>query len=638
MKRLFIILCFSVCCALQVNAQQYITHEVKSGETIESIAKQYSVTPKDLLALNPDAKDGVKKYDIIVIPTAKMDKEAKEDLVSDTRELVGYTTHKTKRKETLYSISKEYNVSIDEIKKHNTFLYSSNLRKNDKIRIPKYKTVISTSPLNADTKSYTVLPKEGKWRVAYKFGLTVPELEALNPEMSEILQPGDKLNVPNIANNKEKVVEENYNYYTVLKSEGYMALERKLGLNKDALVKLNPGLEHDGLKLGMVLKIPKDIEVFEAPESVKTSNLASRITNFKPKKIGLMLPYSLHKIDVDSVSDAKRAIRDNMLLSVSLDFQSGVMIALDSAKQLGISTNLKVFDTRNHSTGVSKILSENNFEDYDAVIGPMMEVHFDRIANELKRFEVPAISPLTTPSNLYSNVYQTVPTKDVLEKTMIDFVKKDSTANIIIVSDSKHKPSSDRIKAAFPSAKQIFAKRDKEGKEQFYITIGSLENVFREGKKNIVFLESEHEGFISNVTSMVNGFNTADQEIILMTTDKNNGFEGESVSNLHLSKLKFHYPSVNRSFNTESQNSFVRTYKSIYGVVPNKYATRGFDLTMDVLLRLSVGESFYESSQNDIETEYVENKFRYGKKMFGGYVNESVYIVRYDDLAIVQVQ
>ena len=137
---------------------------------------------------------------------------------------------------------------------------------------------------------------------------------------------------------------------------------------------------------------------------------------------------------------------------------------------------------------------------------------------------------------------------------------------------------------------------------------------------------------------MVNGFVTEDQEIILMTTDKNNGFDGESVSNTHLSNLKFHYPSPNKAYDFNKESSFVKRYKSIYSVTPNKYAIRGFDLTMDILLRLASAESLYESSTNDIETEYLENKFRYSKQMFGGYFNESVYIVKHDSLTIVQVE
>jgi hypothetical protein len=37
-------------------------------------------------------------------------------------------------------------------------------------------------------------------------------------------------------------------------------------------------------------------------------------------------------------------------------------------------------------------------------------------------------------------------------------------------------------------------------------------------------------------------------------------------------------------------------------------------------------------------TEYVENKFAYKKKLFGGYYNDTVYLVKYDDLNIVEVK
>ena len=67
-----------------------------------------------------------------------------------------------------------------------------------------------------------------------------------------------------------------------------------------------------------------------------------------------------------------------------------------------------------------------------------------------------------------------------------------------------------------------------------------------------------------------------------------------------------------------------------------KYVARGFDITLDLLLRLASAENLYEASNDTIETEYVENKFRYNRSMFGGYVNEAVYIVKYDDLRIVK--
>ena len=69
---------------------------------------------------------------------------------------------------------------------------------------------------------------------------------------------------------------------------------------------------------------------------------------------------------------------------------------------------------------------------------------------------------------------------------------------------------------------------------------------------------------------------------------------------------------------------------------PNRYAIRGFDLTLDLLLRLASTENdLFDASGSEIETEYLENKFRYTKKLFGGYTNESVYVVKYHDLTLV---
>lgn len=72
-----------------------------------------------------------------------------------------------------------------------------------------------------------VQPKDGKWGIAYKYGITIPDLESLNPNMNEVLQPGEELIVPNIADNEVKVIEdEQYNYYEVLPAEGFYRLEK----------------------------------------------------------------------------------------------------------------------------------------------------------------------------------------------------------------------------------------------------------------------------------------------------------------------------------------------------------------------------------------------------------------------------
>lgn len=636
MKKLVLITLFTLASICFVQAQNFKQHKVKQGETIEEIAKLYLVTPFDIYALNPDAKKKLSVGTVLIIPTSKI---RPDEAVTETKEVTGYQYHRAKKKETLYSIAKQYNVSVDDIKKYNTYLYANNLKKGDKIKIPKFKTVVTKAEVSNTLKKYTVQPKEGKWRVAYKFGITVPELEALNPNMGEVLQPGDVLNVPNIADNEEKAIEENYNYYTVQKSEGYMALNRKFGVTQEELEALNPELKEGGLKLGMVIKIPGSANTVIGSDEFENTDLTkTNFENLKTKRLALMLPYRLNRIDVDSVQEAKSAIKNDTRLSISLDFHVGVEMALDSAKQLGISTNLKVFDTRDQLSEVSNILKNNDFSTYDAIIGPLFPKNLERVAASVKGNHIPVISPFTAPENLYDNVFQTVPSNELMQKEIIRYVKNDSMPkHIVIIADSKNTAVSNQLKSEFVAARQIFSRKDKDGKDSNYILISDLEDMFLAGE-NIVFLETKNEAFASNVTSMLNGLNNEEHQIVLMTTQNSSVFEGKNISNYHLSNLKFTYPSANKTLATPTTNGFITKYKSLYGVEPNKYAIRGFDLTLDILLRLASKENLYEAATPELETEYLENKFRYTKKYFGGYFNEAVYIVKYDDLTIVEAE
>ena len=622
-----------------ISAQEYKTHKVIKDDTVESVAKQYLVTVSDLIALNPDAGKGLKSDMILIIPNSSIGETAVDSVKTMTKKLVGFKKHRVRRKETLYSLSKEYEVSIDEIKKHNTRLYAENLRKGDRIKIPRYREVENEVVLENTIQKYKVKPREGKWRIAYKFGITVPELEALNPNMEAILQPGQELNVPNINRDEENTVDDEFNYYTVEKSEGYLAIFRKIGVTQEQLEELNPVLKDSGLKLGMVLKVPGDSRTTLLLEDMTNTDLTKQVTYTQEKRIALMLPYRTNKLEIDSVEATKKSIKTDPLLKVSLDFHAGVLIALDSAKNLGISTNLKVFDTKNESSQISRILRENDFSEYDAVIGPLLTENFDRVASALKRDSVPILSPLTTPKNLYDNVYQTVPSRKLLEETMIKFVKSDSMPkNVVIVADSKHKDISDRLKTEFPAATQLYSRKNKDGEEAYFIYQVDLAKTIKAGR-NIVFLETENEGFASNVISMVNGMNLDETRIVLMTTHKSKAFDGKEISNYHLSNLKFHYPSANKTTDAATaSNPFVRQYRRIYNVSPNRYAVRGFDLTLDLLLRMAYAQNLYDGSAKDLETEYVENKFRYSKKLFGGYYNEAVYVVMFDDLTIKEAK
>ena len=624
-----------------LNAQNFSTHQVKEGETIEGIAKHYYVTPLDIYNLNPDAKKELKPNTILIIPISK----AKKPEVTIARELQGFKEHKTRRKETLYSLSKEYKVSEDDIKKHNTFLYANPLRKGDKLQIPIFK-VTEVVDENPHTTKYTVLPKEGKWRIAYKFRITVKELEMLNPDMGEVLKEGEIINVPNLEEEQVKEVDEQYSYYKVLPKEGFYRLKLKLGLNQSQLEELNPDLKETGLKNGMILKIPySNLASGIMRAESESINLIDSISDFRTKHIAVMLPFRLNRVDFDSAEDTKKSIKDPYL-NASLDFYSGVLMALDSLKTLGISLKVDVYDTKYQVSEVSKIIDENDFETVDAVIGPLTNDTFDKVASRLRVYNTPVVSPIGSDLKLYDNVFQSKPSDDLLKNKIINFVRADSlTSNILIISDSKTIDISNELKREFNRAKQVHSRKNKEGKDEFFVTKEDIQAGLKPGK-NIVFLETTNEGFASNVTSVLASLikkenlelNEKAVEIVLVTTNINSAFEGDQINNTHLSKLQFHFATTSKEYNFNDINPFVKKYESLYNTTPNKRAVKGFDLTMDVVLRLVSSENLYISVKNAALTEYVENKFSYKKKLFGGYYNDSVYLVKYDDLAIVEVK
>src|SRR5690606_36459431 len=160
--------------------QQYKSHSVQKGETVYSIANQYGISEETIYNLNPDAKDGLKVNSVLIIPS--------NSLMTSGTNNNNYRDHKVKKKETLYGIAQLYNVSVDEIKKLNKELYSRGLRKGERLLIPASANTTSNNTGNIfpGTQKYIVKAKETKFGIARKFGISIAELEDLNPDLDEL--------------------------------------------------------------------------------------------------------------------------------------------------------------------------------------------------------------------------------------------------------------------------------------------------------------------------------------------------------------------------------------------------------------------------------------------------------------------
>ena len=640
MKKIAVLFLFLSLFAVQAHAQQYKYHIVKQGETTAEIARKYNISEETLFKYNPDARRGIKPEGKLVVPiNAGVSGNRVQQTSGDGN--VQFEMHRVKRQETLFSLSQQYDVSIEDIKRFNKHLYSAELRRGERIRIPKNLPVAQktepapppSNPLDLSVKEHLVLPQETLYGISRKYNITIADLQRLNPTL-ETLKPGMVLKVRN--GNVEKVVEVEGNlfkYYQVQPQETLFSLTRRFGISRDSLVSLNPALA-DGLKSGMVLKIPnvESVEV-EAYSESATVNLERRISNYDTKNLVVMLPFNKNKIvTTDSSSNAGERIKNDKVMQVSLDFYSGVLMAADSAKALGISSKITVLDTEGNTGKVNVLLNTHNFDNVDAVIGPLVQATVETAARGLERRNVPVVSPLTTrEAGAISNFLQTVPTDNMLFDAMISYISENSVGkNVVIIADKYEKRR--KLAAALPSAKVVSVG------ESGSVSQGAIAAALVNSGPNWVILESEKIGLLSNVTSFLNS-RADSHKVTLFTTDRNKSFDSDILSNSHFAKLNFHYPSVERAFDAVNNRNFIRKYEEKYGVTPSRFAIRGFDVTYDVLLRLASAEDLYSSINEEGTTQYVENKFDYDPRPEGGYLNKAVYILAYDrDLNLKVVQ
>lgn len=607
-------------------AQNYKTHRVEEGETIAGIAKEYEVTEAAIYKLNPDAKNRNILSTVLVIPYGET-----PDGVSGSN-MLRFKAYEVEPKGTLYRIAKENHISVEDLKKYNPYLYEEELGIGDRIRIPIFnqKEVVNfnESVQNSTFKNlkHIVLPKEGKYAIAKQYGMSVEELEALNPDVGT-LQPGQVLNVKNPKAVKKEEENSKYLSYEIKPKETYYSLTRQFNISKDSLVKLNPQLAEEGFEAGMVLKIPKPDYMESDTLSVSKKELIqleNYITNTSKKRIAVMLPFNLQEFRKDSI-DKKDQLKHDRVLRISLDFYSGVIAAIDSVKRLGIPVQAKIFDTQQSKDHVQSLLSNENFQDYHAVIGPLLTSNLEEVSKKLMLYKIPVLSPLTNGElKGDENLFQTRPSSMAMEKALVTYIDSlKEGKNILILADQKHSYLKDKLSYRFPTAKVI----QQEKKE--YLQRGDLVNKLDKQKENWIILESDELGLISNATTYLNAM--ADEyDIRLFTTNKSEPYDDE-VSNQYLSNLKFTYASIATEYNQEPINKFVEHYLDDYGIIPSKYAVRGFDITYDLLLRLATAENLIQSLEREGTTGYVENRFSYHKKMIGGYYNDAVFLIQYGE-------
>ncbi len=174
-----------------INGKQFIIHQVDPKETLYSISRRYGVSVAMIIEQNPTADSGLAVGQQLKVPYVPKGNPEK-----------GTVLHKVVAKETLFSIAKQYNLNIDDLKswnnlKDNSISIGQELIVSKKIIQPVVKT-IDPRKLRG---THTVTAKETLFSISKMYGASVQQLKEWNKLSTDEVKPGQMLFVlPPVTN------------------------------------------------------------------------------------------------------------------------------------------------------------------------------------------------------------------------------------------------------------------------------------------------------------------------------------------------------------------------------------------------------------------------------------------------------
>jgi LysM repeat protein len=148
--------------------------------------------------------------------------------------------------DTLWSVARKFNVSVDELKTVNN-LTTNSLSIGQVLKIPGY---VAPTPAPSTGNTYTVQSGDSLWSIANKFGVTVTELRSLNNLTSDILSIGQVLLIPIQPSETPTGTT-----YTVQSGDNLYSIASRFNTTVDAIKRAN-NLTTSTLSIGQILTIP----------------------------------------------------------------------------------------------------------------------------------------------------------------------------------------------------------------------------------------------------------------------------------------------------------------------------------------------------------------------------------------------
>uniref|UniRef100_UPI004056FEDE amino acid ABC transporter substrate-binding protein n=1 Tax=Alistipes sp. TaxID=1872444 RepID=UPI004056FEDE len=347
-----------------IRGEKYYIHTVAQGDTLAAIAQAYECSEEAVLELNPQAKDGLKADQTLRIKVKKGERTTPAR-GNQRRAKQEFTIHRITAGETLYAISRRYEISVERLLEDNPEIDPIHLVVGSEIKIRRGAIGRTTEESSqAEMERYA---------------------EALNSVQED----------------------EAYLYYVVKPKETIYSLARRFGISEEEFIALN-NLE-GGLKAGAIVRIPKQERVEErASQEVDSLPYASptdtlRVEERRPKPelfFSALSPYERLQVALLLPMSNKAGSANSNYAA----FYQGFLLGLEELKGAGRSVDLALFDTQRDSSRLQEILLKEEFKRAQLIIGPIYEEELVAVIPYAEAEGIPVVSPLASYSGVDSDV------------------------------------------------------------------------------------------------------------------------------------------------------------------------------------------------------------------------------------------
>jgi LysM repeat protein len=654
--------------------EKNIVHKIAKGETIFSICKKYNIDQKELINANPSLSDGLKTGEILTIPrkeSPKKKKEKKEDEFLTHTVKKGETLFSIAKK---YSISIEtivkFNpdakdgVKTDQVLQIPGFADEASADDNSKLK--------KEATSKTDLFDYEVEEGDTFFGLLRKFGITKDQLLQANPGIQLELKVGQQVKVPKSgATAGGSPSQSKYIEHKVEPGETIYGLSAEYDVKVFEIMEINPGLEEKGLVSGATIYIPrleagtkdgnskkevksetKDAKSTQVSANKKTIALARdtfRITMFLP--LFLNENFSQNTTDDEGEVTDSTSVNDNSgrkgrtLYSQSrnfLNFYEGFLIALDTMKKTGVNIVVDVHDNEAKQAVVDEVMRKSKLQDADLIVGPVDVKHQKNISNFSYKNQIPLVSPFSSDDDFVNTnpfYFQVNPTKDYIYRKTADFIGRDCwDKNVIVMTPYSFEQiqGGDIVELV---REKLRANASKHGGSVKFakVSIGEgyweAKDNLRKDIENVVFIlpptnKAEREAIFSRA---INSLYVLAEDYDITVVGMSEYLSYKSINTEYYHKLKLHYLTPNFIDYTDPEvNAFISAYRKKFLTEPNQFSYRGYDIAKYFLEAYRTTGRSYLNKIGSLQINTLQSSFKMKRvKDFSGFMNRSLFVVNY---------